>query len=274
MRLYIDYGATNFRYQYDNDEVFVFFSSEIDLKEFLDEQISQNKVSFVAISFAGQVANGKIISSPNIGIEPFDIKDYVKQKYNIPLEIENDINCATLAEGFTRISKVLTLFYIGTGLGGGTILGDNTLLRGANFLGGEFGHIPFKKTPFTCGCGRDDCLELSTSGGAILKWTKHFNLELDEVTLTNLKELDEKNATLIYNNFYEGLRLLFHTTLNFIDPDYLIIGGGVAQDETEIVEFLKKEIEKSSYNESRKRFTIEMSSFENGSLEGARLLGN
>jgi len=272
MRLYIDYGGTNFRYQYDNGEIFTSFSFEVDLKNFLDEEISNNKINFIGISFAGIVENGKIISSPNIKIEPFDVENYVREKYNIPLKIQNDINGAALVEAFTRTSKILTLFYIGTGFGGGTVLEDDILIKGANSLGGEIGHIPFKKTPFTCGCGRNDCLELSCSGGAIERWSKYYKLELDELTLQALKECDDKKAKIIYDNFFEGLRYVFHTTLNFIDPDYLILGGGVVKDEKEIIEFLKNEQKNLSYQKARKNLKIEMSSFENGSLEGAKLL--
>ena len=68
------------------------------------------------------------------------------------------------------------------------------------------------------------------------------------------------------------MKYVFHTTLNFIDPDYLILGGGVVKDEKEIIEFLKNEQKNLSYQKARKNLKIEMSNFENGSLEGAKLL--
>ena len=269
MKLYIDYGGTNFRYQLDDGEIISTLSKKINLKLFLDKIISQYSIDFIGISFAGQVDNGKIISAPSIGVKEFDVKRYIQDRYNINLEIGNDLNCASLAESGVRDSKVLALFYIGTGFGSGIVLEGRPLL-GANSLGAELGHTVFRETPFVCGCGRSDCLELSCSGRALERWSKYYNLEA--TTLSELEKLKSYEAKIVYNNFFDGLKRAFHTTLNLIDPDFLILGGSVARNESKIVKFLQKEQQKVSFKNIRKNLKIEISQFENGSLVGAKLL--
>ena len=88
-------------------------------------------------------------------MENFKVKEYIKEKYQIPLEIDNDLNCAALAENEVDSSKMLAVLYIGTGFGSAFIQ-NGMLIKGAYNFSGEIGHTPFKTTPFLCGCGRRD----------------------------------------------------------------------------------------------------------------------
>ncbi len=88
--------------------------------------------------------------------------------------IENDLNSAVLAERLYWKSDNIIAIYIGTGIGAG-IISNGILIKGNLGFAGEIGHIPFKKAPFNCGCGKDNCIELFCSGGAILKWADYLN---------------------------------------------------------------------------------------------------
>ncbi|WP_024790128.1 ROK family protein [Lebetimonas sp. JH292] len=175
MILAIDIGGTFFRYKFG--EIFeVKNTKEIDvLKEILN-LIEKYKPSKLGISFAGQVDNGKILSSPNIDIKSIDLKEYIK----IPFILENDLNCAAVAESRYWKSKFLVALYSGTGLGAG-IIENGKLVRGYMNLAGEIGHIPYKKTDLLCGCGKNDCLEFYASskiekiGGSIEEYKEALN---------------------------------------------------------------------------------------------------
>jgi len=269
MNLYIDFGGTNFRYQMNDSKIKTLKSDKLDLKEFLDKIIKKHSdISFIGISFAGQVQNGQIISSPNAHTQNFDVKKYIKEKYNITLNIDNDLNCAALAEhDYLQVSS-LAVFYIGTGFGS-AFIDNNSLVTGANNKSGEIGHIPFKKSPFKCGCGRDDCLELYTSGSGIIKWCDYFNIDTKYQRVDLLEKLDNYKARIIIDNFYLALAHAFHTSLNLFDFNHLVLGGSVGQNEN-IKNFLEKQFSKSSFQ--RDSLTITLSQLNEGSLQGAKLL--
>ncbi len=269
MKLQIDFGRTNFRYRMGNGPISIKPSSEIYLTSFLDDKIHKHPdISSINISFAGQVKDGVILSAPNIKIKKLFIQEYIESKYQIPLKIQNDLKCAALAE-YARIkSDHLAVFYIGTGFGS-AFMENGKLILGSNNLSGEIGHIPYIKAPFSCNCGRNDCIELYTSGSGIEKWCEYFNIDNEFRRLDRLKELHLEEANKVIANFYGGLAHAFHTTLNLFDFDTLILGGGVGKN-NEIQQFLQTEFTHSAFH--KKKINILLSSLENGSLEGTKYL--
>jgi len=269
MNLYIDFGGTNFRYQIDDSKIKTLNSDDINLPLFLDEMIlSYSKISFIGISFAGVVQKGKILSSPNTNTQNFDVKKYIEEKYNIKLEIDNDLNCAARAEQNALHVKSLAVFYIGTGFGS-AFIDNNSLITGGNNKGGEIGHIPFKKSPFKCGCGRDDCLELYVSGNAIENWCDYYNIKQKYRRLDLLESIDDYKAKIIIENFYRALEHAFHTTLNLFDFNNLVLGGSVGKNE-KIKTFLEEQFLHSSFK--RDTINISLSTLQEGSLKGTRFL--
>ncbi|MGM0518480.1 MAG: ROK family protein [Campylobacterota bacterium] len=267
MNLYIDFGGTNFRYQFDNGQIISLGSKTVDLKTFLDDIINKNKqIEFISISFAGQVKDGVIVKSPSIAIENFNIKKYINDTYKIALKIDNDLNCAAIAEHKSTGSKSMALFYIGTGFGG-AFLDDGKLVRGVNNQSGEIGHIPFKKTPFVCGCGRDDCIELSVSGSAIKRWCEYYKITSYYHRLDKLHKLNTPESKIIIDNFYDGLAHAFHTAISLFDFSDLVLGGSVGKNK-QLKMFLEQEIIKSAF--CKNSIKIKLSKLENGSLEGTK----
>jgi len=268
MNLYIDFGGTNFRYEINNNKIKTLKSEDIDLKKFLDYVILKHKIKNIYISFAGHINKGSIISSPNINIEPFNIKKYLLKNYGIKVKIDNDLNCAALAEYKNIKKRNIAVFYIGTGFGA-AFINNGKIVKGANNLSGEIGHIPFRKTPFRCGCGRDDCLELSVSGSGLIRWCNHYNIATKYARVDQLEKLDDKNGKIILKNFYDGLSHAFHTTLNLFDFDHLVLGGSVGVN-SDIKNYLKNQFKYSSFDKNS--LEISISKLKEGSLEGAKLL--
>lgn len=272
MNLYIDYGGTNFRYQINDESISSVPSNEIELIPFLEKMIEEKGIKKIGISFAGQVKNGKIISAPNILLKNFDLNNYIVTKYKVQLEIENDLKCATLFEStLYPTCKSLAVVYIGTGVGCGLIV-NNQLISGKNNFAGEAGHIPFRKTPFTCGCSRNDCLELSLGGNALKLWSQYHHLQCNDINLQTIQE--NALGKSIYEGFEQGLEHLFFTLLNLYDPEVFVFGGGVIQKNSELLENLKKFYAKSAFFQVRTAPKIILSSSTNGSLDGARILLN
>ncbi len=255
MNLYIDFGGTHFRYCFDDGELLTLKSDEIELIEFLESQIDlQKNIKKIFISFAGQVKNSAILSAPNIKIQNVDLGQYFYNNYNVEVFLENDLNCAAVYEySKYKNAGVLALFYIGTGFGSAFVI-DGKILRGKDNIAAEIGHIPFRKKSFKCGCGRDDCLELSVSG---------------KVFKENSFENSDKETK---KEFLEGLAFAFHAVLNLFDPDVFVLGGGVVKNNPFILDFLKEEYNNSSFKAIRSNLKISISDVDNANIEGLKIL--
>ncbi len=278
MKLFIDYGGTHFRYVIKSGHEIVsqkvLESQKVDLLDFLETKLQELKdINFIGISFAGQVKDGVILSAPNIKIREKNIKEYIESKYKVRLEIENDLKCALLAEmNEVGRDKSIVLLYIGTGLGS-AYSEKEEIIRGVNNLAGEAGHISFKKAPFKCGCGKDDCLELYTSGIGLSKWVEYYGLDI-EPTLEALENHGSEEAKEILNNFYEGLSFITSSLVTVLNPEYLILGGGVITHNPHLLNFVQKSVSEKALKKSLKDLNIKLSTFENASLKGAEYLEN
>lgn len=254
MNLLIDFGGTNFKYCLDDGEVFVIPSDKTDLLDFIESQIKiSDCIKNIAVSFAGQVRNGIILSAPNIELKNLDIKNYVFEKYKINLLIENDLNCAAIYEYSKYNVSSVAVLYIGTGFGSAFVI-NGKVLSGYSNLSGEIGHIPFRKMESFCPCGRNDCLELSTSGKALQG-----------------KKLEECDQNII-ETLKDGLKHSFFTVLNLIDPDVFVFGGSVISHNKWLIDFLKEEYKNSSFYKIRNDVQIFVSDSEYGNIEGLKIL--
>jgi starch phosphorylase len=276
-KLLIDIGGTNLRYLIKDDKEIITsnsLSSEgLSLYDFLVTTLSKNKkITFVGISFAGQVNENVIISAPNIEIQNGDIKKQIESEFDVRVEIDNDLKTALLAEmDVVGDDKSLTLLYMGTGLGSASSQ-NGTLIRGGSNFAGEIGHIPFQNAPFKCGCGKYDCVELFASGSALIKWIEHYQIPVDEPTIEALDALDTAESKEVVANFHKALSHAASTLVTLLNPEFLVLGGGVFEKNPSLVAFLQEELSKHCFKPSFKNLQIKLSDFHNANLIGAELL--
>ncbi len=211
MKLLIDYGGTYIRYEL-NGSYKKIESKNINIVQFIEDKIKQFPIKTVGISFAGQVDDGIMRSAPNIAVpKNFNIKKYFKELYGIDVFIENDLKCAAVAESIYFKCNYIATVYVGTGIGAGFV--EKKLIRGYKNLAGELGHIPYKETRFTCGCGKNNCLELTCSGKAL--------------SIRNLKNIsDDENFRLEFNN---ALNYAIEVVSILLNPKIIVLGGGVIE---------------------------------------------
>ena len=225
----------------------------------------------MGIAFGGQVNDGIILSAPNIAIDKLDIKSYIESKYDVTLEIDNDLKVAALAE-MAHIGKdeSLILLYMGTGLGS-AFVEKGKLIRGKNNLAGEIGHIPYKEAPFQCGCGKYDCLELYCSGSGIQKWIEYHGLRT-EPTLQALQNDQNEAAQQILENFHHGVIFATSMLVTLFDPDHLILGGGVFMKNPYLKDIIQKGFLNHALAKSADTTKVTISTYENANLMGAQFL--
>lgn len=226
-------------------------------------------IAEVAISFAGQVDNGTIVSAPNIVVKEYNIKKHIESKYPVTVKIDNDLICALRAERTLTKTPFLALLYIGTGLGS-AVLDKGCVVRGVHNLSWEIGHIPFRQAPFQCGCGKHNCLELFCSGSGLEKWYDYYGLP--PMTLEVLRHTKTAEAMQIYANFKEAILYATATLITLANPEDVVLGGGIVQANPWLESEVQKEIGDYALASNLTQVTIRKSTLKNASLEGAKLL--
>ena len=255
MTLEVDAGGTYLRANiYKNNTLQKSFkdkSQEVGLSHWLESILLQhNDIKTINISFAGQVKDGVILSAPNIKIDKADIKNYFESNFGVELSIQNDLNYAVLKEAEYFKCEDICAVYIGTGIGLG-VVSSSMLITGKDGVATELGHIPYKETPFVCGCGKDNCIELFASGSALIRWKQHYNLD-ESLMLEDLKEMKHE----IYTEFEKALLFAIATTITLFNPEVLVLGGGVIQSNPWLVEVIKDNIKKYAMPLSVKKLQV------------------
>lgn len=224
----------------------------------------------------------------------FDIRDGLAKKLGKPVTYLNDGNAGALWGHFvlfgssrkeTSVSAV-----IGTGLGGGVIIGGNDV-KGRKGFGGELGHVllPYQSIVGTegmaphCNCGRTGDLESVCSLTAIENTLLPYFLpkfpghELGKMDLHKAAKLvrgmAEKGDALsreVFRVQAHGLGLFFDEMINTFDPDALIVGGGAIETGLEFQQWFISEIRKGMPKQREEQVDIPIHIMPNGDTAGAR----
>jgi fructokinase len=160
--------------------------------------------------------------------------------------MENDANCFALAEALSGQGALMkppaqTVFgvILGTGVGGGWVIGKQ-LLSGPHHIAGEWGHnslpagalerLPAGEKHRSCYCGRQDCIETYLSGpGLVRSYQLRFRQEAGtRDILTRMRE-GNADALAIWESYLEQLAAALAQVVNIIDPDLIVLGGGMSQ---------------------------------------------
>jgi glucokinase len=159
--------------------------------------------------------------------------------------VDNDANCAALAEwayGAGRGSRDLLLVTLGTGIGGGLVLGGAPY-RGRHGFAGEFGHMVIEPAGIECPCGQRGCWERYGSGSGLAylgqiaglsrahgsDTENHRDLRAEDVV--EAARSGSQAALVVMNEFARWVALGLVNLANVIDPEIIIIGGGLASQE-------------------------------------------
>jgi len=169
---------------------------------------------------------------PNIaGWKKVNLKSILKKKLRLPVFLDNDAKLMCLAEyklGAAKGARQAVCLTLGTGVGAGIIINEK-LYRGSSNAAGEIGHIPLNERGPRCNCGREACLEAYIGNNRILKEAKRLfgrNLSLEE--LSSLAKKHNKKAITIWLSVARRLGIVLSGVVNLLNPDCIVIGGGMA----------------------------------------------
>jgi len=188
----------------------------------------------VGIGLPGQVdfVRGIVHSLTNIrGWREVNLKRILQTKLRLPVFLDNDVKLMTLAEytlGAARGAQNAVCLTLGTGVGGGIIL-EGRLYRGCSNAAGEIGHLPLNENGHRCNCGGFACLETYIGNNTILKKARKIfkeDISLEEVS--RRARFRDHKAIEFWSDVGLHLGNALTGVVNILNPDVIVIGGGVA----------------------------------------------
>ncbi|HET9729191.1 MAG TPA: ROK family protein [Acidimicrobiia bacterium] len=208
---------------------------------------------------------GIVIVAPNLGWRDFPLRNAISDRIRLPATLDNDANCATLGEwwrGAAQGGRNVVGITIGTGIGGGIVIGGQ-LYHGSSDVAGEIGHTTIDSTGRYCRCGNYGCLEAYASGPAIALRAREA-LERDEVSALHKMvkgDLDLLTAATVYEAAHRGDALALEVVrdtarflgtgianlLNTVNPDVVVITGGVTRAGDRLFEPLRAEVKRRAF---------------------------
>lgn len=215
------------------------------LVEAVLEAAADSPVGAVGIAAAGFVdsAGERVMFAPHLPWQGEPLRDLLEARLGCPVVLDNDANCAARAEahhGAARGAASALMITMGTGIGGALLLGGS-VLRGANGMAGEFGHMQVVPDGRACECGRTGCWEQYSSGNALVRDARALMAEqpsvleemsggADRVTgpmVTAAAEQGDLVARAAFASVGDWLGVGTANLVAALDPGLVVVGGGV-----------------------------------------------
>ena len=211
-----------------------------------NNNLEQKDISSIGVGAAGQNdrENGILIAAPNLDCYNLNIRKELQNHFNIPVYLGNDVEIAAIGEmkfGAAKGCKDFVCVFVGTGVGS-AIVKNGQIITGATGTAGEIGHIIVDLNGRPCACGAHGCLEAYASRsaietrieGALKKGRKSCISEyLEEgknITSSMIQKSIEREDDLVTQCVAEAAEYLsggIASIINFINPELIVLGGGL-----------------------------------------------
>ena len=158
-----------------------------------------------------------------------DLKNDLQNILNQEISIENDANCFALAESKLGAAQNFDIVFgviMGTGVGGGLIINEQ-IHSGRTNIAGEWGHHCIRPEGNSCYCGNRGCVETYLSGPALEKRWEHLSNKRQ--SLSEIIHNNEDNSLQKWKTeFLENFGLALGNVIDILDPDAIVLGGGLS----------------------------------------------
>ena len=178
----------------------------------------------------------------NLGMNNVCFADAFQPDFGCTVQLDNDANCAALGEvtaGAAKGAKNMVMVTLGTGVGGGIIIGGK-LYTGCNGIAGEVGHMVVRQGGERCGCGRDGCLEAYASAASFVRFAEralaagrgsllqahagHLNAKM----ICDAVDAGDALACELFDEYCVNLSCGLANFINIFQPEAIVLGGGLA----------------------------------------------
>lgn len=216
-------------------------------EKLVEKQINRADLLGVGIGIPGPITkDGTVLNCVNLGWGVFNVEEKLSEMLGgVTVKAGNDANVAALGENWQGGGvgfEDLILITLGTGVGGGVIIGDK-IITGSNGAAGEIGHMPvvYDTDAETCGCGKKGCLETVASATGIVREAKKLLASGEiESTLRDIPEFTCKDifdaakegdeaAMIVVDKLAEYLGIAAAHIACVTNPQVIVIGGGVSK---------------------------------------------
>jgi glucokinase len=219
--------------------------SEAALLAQLDELVEELRAGAPEVAALGfgipsriDQAQGRAVASVNVPLRGTDFRDQMRGRHGLPVAIDNDANAAAIAEwqaGAARGAANVVMLTLGTGVGGGLILGGRPY-RGATGSGAELGHVVVELDGAACRCGGRGHLESYATGlvaGELAR--ERFGQESGARDLVRRAEAGDPDAVALLARIGRHLGAALATLVNALEPELIVIGGGFGKAAAEFL---------------------------------------
>ncbi|HZJ76457.1 MAG TPA: ROK family glucokinase [Oscillospiraceae bacterium] len=220
-------------------------------------------IKCIGVGIPGVCDNkGLVYYAPNLFWNNVPLGDLLRVKTGVPVFIENDATVAIIGEatcGIARGASDYVLITLGTGIGSGIVI-NNSVYNGSHGIGSEIGHMIVGENFYNCNCGNNGCLETFASATALVKYTKKLLMDSDDSLISKMVDnVDTLDAKLVFDcakkddliagkavdRLVKYLAIGIGNIINILDPEMIIIGGGISKAGNYLIEKLNREIPKN-----------------------------
>ena len=258
-----------------------------------DGGFSRQDVEWIGIGSPGSIdpKKGEIIYANNIPFSHTPMRAWIQESWDIPVYIDNDANSAALGEayaGAARGCETAMLITLGTGIGGGVIIGRR-IYSGFNGAGAELGHTVIVHEGRLCTCGRKGCWEAYASATALVDFTREAMERDRESAMWKLAGSPEKadgrtsfeaakagdpSAIAVVDMYIGYLACGLTDMVNIFQPEVLCLGGGISSQGEGLLAPVRRLVERDRYTRDNRQTELKLAQLGNDAgIIGAAVLG-
>lgn len=214
-----------------------------------EKAINEYSIQGIGISSPGSVnpSTGQVMGISAVEyISDYNFCQHLRDKYKLPVAIENDANCSALAEIFISkpTERNICFFVIGSGIGGAIIL-NGELIHGRRFESGEFGYMLLNDKNQYINLSR-----LATLPNIVKKMEKDYGLKTDTYELMDKYLKKEEPYYKEVDQMFTYLCMGIYNVSYTVDPDVIYIGGAISQS-LEYIQAIREKLDKEPFRDAK-----------------------
>ncbi len=235
---------------------------------------------------------GILVYNCNLGFRNVPVRTEIQKYIDLPVYLDNDANCAALAESVAGAAKDVSdsvTITLGTGIGGGIII-NNRIYSGFNNVASEIGHSVIVSDGVQCNCGRKGCWEAYASATALIRQTKEAaqnnpDSKINSLINGDLNKIDAKTAfdaakmgdevgAKVVGQYIKYIAEGLTNAINTFSPEVVVIGGGVCKEGEYLLKPLREKVDNDIYCKDVVKTQIRVAQMGNDAgIIGAAMLG-
>lgn len=216
----------------------------------------EGTAAFSAVAFTAPAPvpadfDGVLTKLPNLpSLVGMNLKTELERHFGLPVTVENDATAAGIGENWIGASSGVEnaiCVTLGTGIGGGIII-DGKPIRGKDGIGGEIGHICVEPEGFPCGCGSHGCVEQYSSATALVRLARESGMKVDDAEDIYVAfKAGHGMADAVFRSMGRYLGIMLAGLVNALNPEMLVVCGGVTQGWDAFAAHTQSEINSRAY---------------------------